>query len=132
MSLGLDAGLDPIRSVKLALDSTDSDYYAVGGPKAEVAIREKGASLSGGLRSTDIFPDDFLVRIEMAELSGTDAESTEGLAKEYDQRAQMALKTIAGIATAIIWLTVAGALIFLIFRIVMFIASAYSDALSPI
>lgn len=129
LALALDSGLDPIASIGLALDSTDSDYYRAGTEDAKIAIREKGATLAGGLKATDIFPDEYLSRIEMAELSGTDAESTEGLAREYDERAKIAMKTISGFATGVVWLTVAGALIFLIFRMLMTIAAGYSEAL---
>ena len=132
LALSLDAGLDPIRSIALALDSTDSEYYRAGADDSERAIRDHGATLAGGLQATSIFPDDYLARIEMAELSGTDAESTEGLAREYDERAKIAMKTISGLCTGIVWLTVAGALLFFIFRILMSITGAYSSALEPI
>ena len=129
LALSLDAGLDPIRSISLALDSTDSEYYRAGAEDSERAIRDEGATLAGGLEATEIFPDEYLSRIEMAEISGTDAESTEGLAREYDERAKIAMKTLSGVATGIVWLSVAGALIFLIFRMIMSIAGAYSSAL---
>ncbi|NND97160.1 MAG: general secretion pathway protein GspF [Pirellulaceae bacterium] len=132
LALSLDAGLDPIRSISLALDSTDSEYYRSSAENSERAIRDEGATLAGGLQATEVFPDDYLTRIEMAELSGTDAESTESLAREYDERAKIAMKTISGFATGIVWLTVAGALIFLIFRMIMNIAGVYSEALAPI
>lgn len=131
LSLALEAGLDPIRSVSLALDSTASAYYQTGARKVEKAILG-GETLAGGLRATKIFPDDFLSFIEMAELSGTDAESIDRLAQQYDERAKMAMKTIAGIATGVIWLFVVGVLIFLIIRLAMNIAGVYSEALSPI
>ncbi len=40
------------------------------------------------------------------------------------------MKTISGLATGIVWFTVAGFLIFMIFRILMVIGGVYSDALS--
>ncbi|QDT09076.1 Type II secretion system protein F [Planctomycetes bacterium K23_9] len=129
LALSLDAGLDPIRSIGLALDSTDSDYYRAGTEDAKLSIRDQGATLAGGLEATDIFPDEYIARIEMAELSGTDAESTEGLAREYDERAKIAMKTISGFATGVVWMTVGGALIFIIFRMIMTIAGEYSKAL---
>jgi len=131
LSLALESGLDPIRSITLALDSTASAFYQSGAKLAERAIRD-GETLAGGLRATGIFPDDYLSFVEIAELSGTDAESIEGLAREYDQRARMAMKTIAGFASGMIWLFVVGVLIFLIFRLVMSIVGVYSEALSPL
>lgn len=131
LSLALDSGLDPIRSIELALDSTDSQYYRATAKDAEAAILG-GASLAGGLRATDLFPDDFLTRVEISELSGTDAESIDMLAKEYDERARMAVRTMSGVATGLIWLSVMLLLIFLILKIAMNVFGGYSDALAPI
>lgn len=116
LSLGLGSGLDPIRSIALALDSTDSDYYRGAAGDAERAIRQ-GASLSGALRATSVLPDDFIQRVDIAEHSGTDAESIERLSEEYDERARQAVKVLAGTATVIIRVSVMLLLIFLIFRI---------------
>ncbi len=126
LSLALGAGLDPIRSVKLSLDSTDSDYYRSGGEMFETAIRDRGDTLAGGLRGTDLFPDPFLHLVEVAEMSGTESESIDHLAVEYEERAKMAMRTLSGIATGVIWLTVAGILIFFIFRM----ASVYLGAIN--
>ncbi|WP_390620843.1 type II secretion system F family protein [Novipirellula galeiformis] len=131
LSLSLDAGLDPIRSIYLALESTDSDYYKSVGKEAEVAILG-GDSLSGALKTTQLFPDEFITRVEISELSGTDAESIDMLAQEYDEKAKRAVGTLAGLATGTVWLGTMGVLIFLILRIAMSIGGAYSDALQPI
>ncbi len=116
LSLALGAGLDPIRSIKLALDSTDSDYYRGASDDVENAVH-RGATLAGTLEATNLFPDDFLQRIEIAEHSGTDSESIDYLTKEYDERAKRAIRVIAGTATVLIRVSVMLILIFLIFRI---------------
>ncbi|WP_404309853.1 type II secretion system F family protein [Neorhodopirellula lusitana] len=131
LALALDAGLNPIAGIKLALDATDSDFYRAGADDAESSIRA-GGTLTEALQATSLFPDEFLTQVGIAEVSGTDAESIEFVARDYDQRAKSALKTIAGIATGTIWMGVAGALIFIIFRIVMNIAGVYNDALQGI
>ncbi len=131
LSLALGSGLDPIRSIRLALDSTSSDYYRATADDAENAIR-RGATLAGTLEATNLFPDDFLQRIEIAEHSGTDAESIDYLTQEYDERARRAVKVIAGIATVLIRVAVMGALIFLIFRLASFYLGALSGASEPI
>ncbi|WP_425571290.1 type II secretion system F family protein [Novipirellula rosea] len=131
LSLSLDAGLDPIRSIYLALESTDSDYYKSVGKDAEEAILG-GDSLSGALKATRLFPDEFITRVEISELSGTDAESIDMLAQEYDEKAKRAVGTLAGLATGIVWLGTMGVLVFLILRIALSIGGAYSDALQPI
>ncbi|MEM9585817.1 MAG: type II secretion system F family protein [Planctomycetota bacterium] len=131
MAMALDSGLDPIRSIDLSLDSTDSDYYRGGSTIAEKAIRD-GATLAESLRSTDLFPDEYLTHIEVAELSGTDAESVEGLAREYGARAEIAIKVITGILSGLIWLAVVLVILFFIVRILMFIVGMYSQALAPL
>ncbi len=131
LALALGSGLDPIRSIKLALDSTDSDYYRSAAGDSEAAIRG-GASLAEALQATDLFPDDFIQRIEIAEHSGTDAESIDYLTKEYDERAKRAIKVIAGTATVVIRVTVILVLVFLIFRIAATVFGFYSIADEPI
>lgn len=132
LALGLGSGLDPIRSVKLSLNSTDSDYYRSGGEIFESAIRDRGETLANGLRETDLFPEDFLHLVEVSELSGTETESIDHLANEYEERAKMAMSTLSGVATAVVWLTVAGTLIFLILRLAMKVFGAYDQALQGI
>jgi type II secretory pathway component PulF len=113
LSMALDAGLDPMRAIELSLDSTDSDYYRSETKKAQKRIRE-GKSLAESLAATEIFPREFISALEVAEMSGTDAESLGMLASDYDQRAKIAMRTLAGIFSAVIWLSVAGLLIYLI------------------
>ncbi len=131
LALALDAGLDPIRSIRLALESTDSDYYRAGADKAESAIRG-GATLSGTFEATELFPPDFIGRVEISEHSGTDAESMEYLAKEYDERAKTALRVLSGVATIIIRVSVVIVFVFLIFRIAMTYINALNGAMEPI
>ena len=131
LSLALETGLDPIRAIRLALDSTDSDFYRSGGDDAEAAIRG-GATLTEALQATAVFPEEFLTQVGVAELSGTDAESIAHVARDYDERARSAMRFIGGVATGAIWLLVSGFLIFFIIRIVMMIAGVYQEALEPI
>ncbi len=131
LSLSLGAGIDPIHAIRLSLDSTDSDYYRSGAQDAEDAIRG-GATLSGALEATGIFPDDFLQRIDIAEHSGTDAESIDYLTKEYDERAKRAIKVIAGVFTVLIRISVMGILIFFIFRLFSTYINALNSASDPI
>jgi type II secretory pathway component PulF len=131
LSLSLGAGLDPIRAIALSLDSTSSDYYRSAKDDAKNAIRG-GATLAESLEATSLFPKDFIQRIEIAEHSGTDAESIDFLTKEYDERARRAIKVIAGIATILIRLAVMAAIIFLIFRLAATYLGALSGAGEPI
>jgi type II secretory pathway component PulF len=123
--------LDPIRSIALSLDSTDRDYYRGATDDAEKAIRG-GASLAEGLQATQLFPEDFIQRIDIAEHAGTDAESIEHLTREYDERAKQAVRVLAGTATVLIRVTVILVLIFLIFRLASTVFGFYSLPDEPI
>ncbi|TWU06466.1 Type II secretion system protein F [Stieleria varia] len=128
LSLALGAGLDPIRSIALGLESTDSEYYSAGAEKAKLAIRDGGQTLAGGLAATNVFPEDLLQMVEISEISGTESESIGTIANEYEERAKIAMGTLSGIATAVVWVTVAAAIIFFIFRIVSVIMVPYKEA----
>jgi type II secretory pathway component PulF len=117
--------------VALSLDSTDRDFYRGAAGDAEQAIR-KGATLSESLQATGVFPDEFVQRVDIAEQSGTDAESMEHLSREYDERAKQAVKVLAGVATIVIRVTVMLVLVFLIFRLASSVFGYYQLPNEPI
>jgi type II secretory pathway component PulF len=131
MALALDSGLDPIRSIRLSLDSTDSEYYQTSADDAEQAIRG-GATLAGALQATSVFPGDFIKRVEISEHSGTDAESMDYLASEYDDRARTAMKVLSGLATIIVRASVILFLLYMIYRVGSFYIGTVNQAMEPI
>ncbi len=131
LALALDAGMDPIRSIQLGLDATDSDYYRSAKDEVEQSILS-GSNISEALLATSVFPDEFITEVQVAEMSGTDAEALHHLAGQYDVRSKAAMRTIAGIASGLVWLLVVVAMIALLLRMIMRIGGAYSEALEPI
>lgn len=131
LALSLDAGIGPIRAIHLGLDSTDSDFYRSAKEDVEKSIRG-GKTMSETLLATGIFPEDFITAIEVAEISGTDAEAMQHLAADYDDRARRAMQTLATVASRAIGAAVMITLIFLILRMAMTITGGISDALQPI
>ncbi len=131
MALALDAGLDPIRSIRLSLDSTDSEYYQSSANDAESAILG-GSTLAGAIQATNVFPQDFIERIDISEISGTDAESMDQLATEYDERAKAAVKFLATIATVFVRTAVILFLVYLIYRVGATYINALNGAMDPI
>jgi type II secretory pathway component PulF len=91
--LALDAGMDARRSIKLALRSTQNAYYTSQMDAVDGAI-ERGREFHEALRSTGLFPEDFLSSLETAELSGTHGESLARLANDYRDRAKAAAKVL--------------------------------------
>lgn len=131
LALTLDAGIDPIRAIHLSLDATESEFYRSAKEDVVTAIRG-GKTMSETLSSTHIFPDDFVTALEVAELSGTDAEALQHLAADYDDRAQRAMSTLASLASRVIWIAVMLLLVGLIGRMAMRIMGGIQDALEPI
>ncbi len=124
LSLAMESGLDPPRSIRLALQSTGSEYYSGMSSHAAQAI-ENGASLAVALEATHLFPTDFLKRVEIGEISGADAESMQYMANEYEERAELALRSISMVASGVVWVSIAGFMIFMIYRIASVIFGAY-------
>ena len=131
LSVGLGAGLEPIPSIALALDATDSDYYRAVQGDTESAILN-GATLASALEKTNIFPDDFIGKIEIAEHSGTDSESIAFLAEDYDERAQTAMKIISRIISGVVAISVVLFVLYVIFRIMSVVFGFYQEAFEPI
>ena len=78
---------------------------------------EEGDELHQALRSSGIFPEDYLQMVEMGEHSGTVPESLQRLSPELEEQAQRSLKILAEVAGYVIWAIVAGLIIFVIFSI---------------
>jgi len=131
LALSLDAGIDPIRAIHLGLDSTDSDFYRSGKDDVVRSIRG-GGTMSEALLATGIFPDDFITSVEVAEISGTDAEAMHHLAADYDQRAKSAMQALATIASRGIGVGVMVLMVFLILRMATRIMGGIQDAIQPI
>jgi type II secretory pathway component PulF len=119
LSLTLDSGIDARRALQMALAATENAYYTSQMDAAEAAIME-GREFHEALRSTGLFPDEFLASLETAELSGTHGESLQRLADDYRDRAKTAAKALTVAATFGVWIAVAAILIALIFRMAMF------------
>lgn len=131
LSMTLDAGLDAHRSLQLAFRAAQNAYYTSGAPAALQAIQQ-GREFHEALRTTRVFPDDFLDALENAELAGTPGETLNRLAVDYRERAQGAARMLTVAATFAIWVLVAAILILLIFRLAMFYLGTIYDALKGI
>lgn len=116
LSLALDAGIDAVRALRLALHSTQSRYYTQHLDDAEAVIM-RGGQFHEALHRCDVFPTDFLIAMENAETTGTESESLTHLSAEYQRQAEAATLALVVAASTAIWILVAALLIFLIFRL---------------
>ena len=128
LSLTLDSGLDALRSVKMSLKATQNDHFA---SRADIAVEtiKSGGSMCDAYTKTGVFPDEFLQYVEMAEMSGSDAESLDHMAKMYDERAKMALSVISSFFKFGVWAAIAIFLISIILGMAMQLQGITQDAL---
>ncbi len=118
LSMLLGAGVDARRSVRDAMLAT-GNYYYISGLGSALSEIEKGKSFAESLDSGKVLPNEFIQAMEVGELSGSDSESLERIAQTYRERAQIALKQLAITAGVLIWMMIAGMIIFAIFTIFM-------------
>lgn len=116
LALALDSGMDARRSVSLAIRSAQNPYYESALPRVTAGVaanRQFHESFADG----GVFPNDFVQQLEAAELAGVTTESLLRLAKEYEERAQSAMRVLTGIATVGVMLLVFGVIILAIFSL---------------
>ena len=118
LSMLLNAGVDAKRATRQAFLSTGNYYYISGRDRA-VAEVEKGASFGDAFEASGVLPEEFIESIRIGELSGTETESLDHLATQYQERAKAALNTIATIASFTIWLGIIMLLAFMIIRMAL-------------
>ncbi len=118
LSMLLNAGVEAQRSVKQAFMATGNHYFMSGTERA-VAEVAKGASFGDAFAASRVLPQEFIESVRIGELSGTETESLDHLAEQYQDRAKAALNTLATIASFAIWLSIILLLAFMIIRMAM-------------
>ena len=122
IGLSIDSGADARRSLTMALNSTANDFYVQHVPEVRKQI-QAGREMYATLQDTGAFPNDFVDALEVGEESGRVTETMLRMAESYQQQAQSSLSGAAMLATMLVWGSVGGILIFLIFRIYGFYLS---------
>lgn len=118
MCMMLNAGVDARRCIREAFLATGNFYYISGMPKAEEQV-VKGQSFAHAFEASQVMPREFIEAIEIGEMSGTETNSLERLAREYQERSRTALSRLASITGTVIWIGIAMFLIFVIIRMFM-------------
>ncbi len=118
LSMLLNAGVEAKRSVKQAFLATGNHYFMSGMERA-VATVERGGSFGDAFDESKVLPAEFVESIRIGELSGTETESLDHLAYQYQERAKAALSAIAMITSFTIWLGILIIIGFIIVRMAM-------------
>lgn len=128
LHLTLDTGMDLRRGLALSLQSTRNAYFTQQIPRIDKAIAA-GESLHEAFRRCGVFPPEFLDALHAGEQAGRVVETMRLLSRQYQDRAQAAVKVLTMLAGFAVWAVIAALIIFLIFRIFSFYLGAINDAL---
>jgi type II secretory pathway component PulF len=128
LSMSIDAGMEAIASLKLALRASQNVYYSSAWPAVEAAMEHR-VPMADALRKSGRFPEEFLQVLETGELSGMVSETLDHHAADLRARAEGLLKALtvmAGVACSMLVMLMVG---LVILRIGMFYVGTINDAL---
>jgi type IV pilus assembly protein PilC len=116
LHLTMNTSMDVRRSLALSLRSTQNPRYIAQIPTIDAEI-VGGNSIHESFRAAGGFPADFLDTLAVGEQSGKMVESMGTLARQYQDRARIAMAALAVVAGVAVMMMIAGLIIAMIFRI---------------
>lgn len=118
LSMLLNAGSDAKQAVRQAFLAT-GNHYMIGGMSQAIEQVAQGTSFSDAFEKSNVLPRDFVDALRIGELSGTETESLDSLAKEYQHRAVLAINTLATLLSVAIWLMITAVIVLMIIRMAL-------------
>jgi type IV pilus assembly protein PilC len=123
------AGMSIQPSLECSLKATANGVFILAEPNIWNELNQ-GETFADALASSQLFPSDFLQFVETAEQTGTVPEQMHRMSHIFEDNANRALQRLASVASTLVWLFVAGIIIYFIFRIFMLVYMApMNDAL---
>lgn len=126
-----DAGMPIAPSLEASLKATGNGAFAAAGPSIIGEVMA-GSELGVALEDSRLFPDEFIHIVQVAETSGTVPEALDRLSPEFEEQAQRSMRKMAATAGVLVWMTVAGLIIFIIFQVFSRYILMIQDAAKPI
>jgi type IV pilus assembly protein PilC len=116
LALSLESGMDALRATQMSIRAAQNPYYASALPRVSAGIRSN-QQFHESFADGQVFPQDFIQQLEVAEMSGATTESLLRLAKEYEDRARTAMQTLTGLAVGGVMLAYFGLFALAIFSL---------------
>jgi type IV pilus assembly protein PilC len=116
LRLTMNTGMSILTAVRLSMRATGNAAFAARGDRVREGLRA-GEDLSQALAGSGVFPQNFLDILSNAEEGGRVPEVMQHQAEFYEEEARRQLTILTRTVSGLVWLIVAGILIFLIFRI---------------
>jgi type IV pilus assembly protein PilC len=114
------AGMSIQPSLECSLKATANGAFISAEPYIWAELNQ-GESFADALASSRLFPTDYLQFVETAEQTGTVPEQMDRMSRIFEENANRAMQRLASICSTLVWLFVAGIIIYFIFRIVMLV-----------
>jgi type IV pilus assembly protein PilC len=127
LRLTLETGMPIARALKLSFRATDNAAFTARLDRAQTAVR-RGSELTPALASTGLFPTEFQHILAVAEESGRMTEVLRQEADNYHEEAGRRLTALTVAMSVLVWVVVAGFIIFTVFRIFL----SYIDLLNQV
>lgn len=131
LAMALEAGVDAIRSLQMAFDSTQNIVYQAAAPDAVQVIRD-GREFHEALRNTGVIPHEFVTSLEAAELAGSESASLLHLSEQYAQKAKTASHVMTVASGFVIWGMIALIIVAMIFRLAAFYFGVLNEAVEMV
>ena len=113
LGLTLDSPMSIKKALKLSMEITSNDAF-IQACQPVLATVKKGQPIVQALSQCNIFPEEYLAQIEVAEESGSIPETCKRLALQHSEEAGRQLSIIFYLLGGAVWLCTAGFIIFII------------------
>jgi len=114
LAMAHNAGIDAVRTMTMALKSSQNLIYTNAGRRAEEALKQHQTFLEA-FQAAGVFPHDLLAAVQTGELAGRLSETLEAFSVQYLEKARQQFKTLAFVMGIIVFLGVAALIVAAIF-----------------
>lgn len=118
LAMATDSDLPPDKAIELAVRSTQNGYYTDRLEPMKLTVR-RGREMHEAFRGAGVYPADFLDALQTGEIAGRTSETMMVIAKDYDERAKMWYRGLAFVCGFLVFLLVAGLMVFMIINLFM-------------
>lgn len=125
-SLTQKAGMRVVPSLEASLNATANQAFIGAGPRMFSLIRE-GEDLSVALSDSNLFPEEFLQMVQVAETSGTVPEMLAHMSPQFEETARRSLKTLSTAVGWCVWALVAAFIIYAIYNMFLLYLGALKE-----
>lgn len=127
-SLTQQTGMPVHQSLEASLRATTNGAFIAATPRI-CELVQSGSSLTEALAAPGLFPNDYIEMVDVAETSGTVPEALMRLSPQFEDQARRSLRALTAAIAVLVWLCVAGFIVFFIFRFILWYVN---DVIGPL